>query len=107
MDENNDYDLLVDQYSQAIDGINETLGHDVTLFTNKVLSKDPYVGGGFNLLLKNQSIPVVSSPKKFFYVCKSLSKSLTFILLWVIKKILFNIVVPTFDFKKAENKNIN
>ena len=55
------------QYSQSIDALNLKLGKCINLYTNNVLSKDPYAGGGFIALLKNKHIPTVSFSRKLFY----------------------------------------
>jgi len=90
------------QYSQSIDALNLKLGKCINLYTNNVLSKDPYAGGGFIALLKNKHIPTVSFSRKLFYISKYFSMGLAFLMLWISKKTLFNLITPRTNIKNID-----
>lgn len=107
MFDKSDHDLLITQYSKAIDQINESLGQNIILYTNDVLSKNPYAGGGFEALIGNKkNLKKISTLKRVLFISKYLIKSLGFIILWICKKLLFNRVSPHFDFEKYSNLHV-
>jgi hypothetical protein len=97
---------LLQQYSQSIDVLNRKLGKCIDLYTNNVLSKDPYAGGGFELLLKNKNIPVVAFSRKLLYISKYFATSLAFLVLWISKKILFNLITPCFNIRNINHLHV-
>jgi len=83
---------IIKQYSQAIDKINASLGEDIALYTNDVLSKNPHAGGGFSKLLNDQLIPAISYAKLAFNLGRYFFKSISFVVLWICKKAVFSLV---------------
>ncbi len=81
---------MIAKYSQELDKINATLGSDITLYTNNVLSKDPYAGDGFKTASSEQAITKNTVGKKIVYLLKYFIKSSAFLILWLVKKIIFH-----------------
>ena len=84
---------IISQYAAEIDQINSTLGvKNVDLYTNNVLAKNPYSGGGVLRLLNDQHMPPVSFFTCIWNMCVYFIKSFAFIFLWACKKLLFNLI---------------
>ena len=94
------------QYSESIDMLNIRLGKCIDLYTNSVLSKDPYAGGGLIFLLKNKRIPSVSFSRKLLYISKYFVISFSFLALWISKKILFNLMIPRINIKNIDHLHV-
>jgi hypothetical protein len=94
------------QYSQSINALNRELGKNTDLYVNNVLSKDPYAGGGLILLLKNKRIPFVPFSRKLLYISKYFATSFAFLVLWISKKILFNLMIPRINIKNIDHLHV-
>jgi len=94
------------QYSQSIITLNRELGKNTDLYVNNVLSKNPYAGGGLILLLKNKRIPFVPFSRKLLYISKYFAMSFAFLVLWISKKILFNLITPRINIKNINHLHV-
>ena len=83
--------IYIKQHVVAVDKVNATISDSFLLYTNNVLSKNPYAGNAYSNLIKKESNHV-SFGKHTWLLSKYFIKSLVYLSLWVCKKIVFSFV---------------
>jgi len=85
---------IINQYSVRIDQICLSLEKESLLFSNQVLSKHSIKSRDFINLIGGDSLKKKGNLSQLLYAFKYYCVSLSYIFLWLIKKIFFNLLIP-------------